>query len=196
MSGDLTPRQGELRMSDADRERVVAYLQSVVGQGLLTLDEFQERVDAVLKARTFGEADRLLADLPEMPFARPGPPREVAEIRSTAASLRRRGRWNVPRRLHVRARAGSVRLDFTEALISSPMVEIVLDVVAGSTTLILPDGASVNADEVEMIAGGVKVRRLPSEPGLAGGPHFAVSGTQKAGGLVIRRQHRFWHWRW
>ena len=197
MNGELVPGERELLMSDADRERVLARLQSAVGEGRLTLDEFQERVDGVLRARRFGEVEPYLAGLPAVaagPLTTPAP--EVAELRTVASSLRRTGRWLVPRRLLVKSKAGSVKLDFVDALIGHPVVEIVLDVYAGSTTLVLPAGATVDIDGVRMYAGSAKVRRVPQVADPAGGPHFVVTGEQKAGGLVVRHQRRFLRWRW
>ncbi len=196
MSGELTPQQRDMRLSNAEREGVVARLNAAAGEGRITLDEFQERVDGVLRAQTYGEIAPYVADLPAGPIGAAAPPREVAEIRSTATSLRRRGRWSVPRRLLVHSKAGSVKLDFTEAVITTSVVDVVLDVVAGSTTLVLPGGASVDADEVHMIAGGLRVRGVPGQSDAAPGPHFVVSGQQKAGSLTIRHQRRFWRWRW
>ena len=183
-------------MSDADRERVVERLHSAVGEGRLTLDEFQERVDGVLRAKTFGEVDVYLADLPAGSVGAPVAPREVLEIRSHASSVRRRGRWSVPRKLVVHSRAGSVKLDFTEAVIAYPVVELRLEVSAGSTTLVLPQNATANADEVEMYAGSVKVRGVDGDPGLGSGPHFVVTGVQRAGSLVIRHKRHFLRWSW
>lgn len=203
MTGDLTPRpddlapqQRDVRMSDADRERVVERLQSAVGEGRLTLDEFQERVDGVLRAKTFGEVDVYLADLPAVPVGLPVTPRDVMQIRAHASSIRRRGRWSVPRKLVVQGRAGSVKLDFTEAVVAYPVVEIQLEVSAGSTTLVLPHGATANADEVELYAGSVKVRGVDAEPRLGSGPHFVVAGVQRAGSLVIRHKRHFLRWSW
>src|SRR2546423_7838572 len=47
VTGEMLP-QRDLRMSDADRERVVGWLKSAVSEGRLTLGEFEERVDGVL----------------------------------------------------------------------------------------------------------------------------------------------------
>lgn len=179
-------------MSDADRERVVQRLNQAAGDGRITLDEFEERVAGVLAARTFGEIEPYVADLPAAPGA--PPPREVVELRSVASELKRKGGWVVPRRIVASNKAGSVKLDFTEAVISYPVVEISLDVVAGSTTLVLPPGASVDATDVQTVAGSVKVRgNLPESSGQ---PHFVVTGRQSMGSLVVRRQYRFWRWRW
>lgn len=189
MNGELTPRERDARMSDADRERVMTRLQAAVEDGRLTFEEFQERADRVLRSRTFGEADEFVTDLPEKAS---GQARETAEIRATAAPLRRGGQWAVPRRLVVRSWAGSVKLDFTEATIEWPVVEIELDVSAGATTLILPANASADADDVEMIAGRLKYGKLRGQPGSTPGPHFRITGSQKYGALTIRpRRRRF-----
>jgi hypothetical protein len=54
----------ELRVSDAEREGVVRRLQRAVGEGRLTVAEFDERVAAVYAARTRGDLDELTEDLP------------------------------------------------------------------------------------------------------------------------------------
>lgn len=56
--------QRELRASDGDRENVVAQLYRAVGEGRLTMDEFDERAAAAYAARTHGELADLTADLP------------------------------------------------------------------------------------------------------------------------------------
>ena len=53
-----------IRASDADRDRTAALLREHHAAGRLTADEFQERLDKVYKAKTLGELDDLLADLP------------------------------------------------------------------------------------------------------------------------------------
>jgi Domain of unknown function (DUF1707) len=53
-----------IRASDADRDRVAALLQEHHAEGRLSAEEFSERLDAALRARTLGELDELLADLP------------------------------------------------------------------------------------------------------------------------------------
>jgi hypothetical protein len=63
-----TPASG-LRVSDADRDAVAAELAEHLRVGRLELDEFDERVGRAISARTRGDLDRLLADLP-----RPVPP--------------------------------------------------------------------------------------------------------------------------
>jgi hypothetical protein len=54
-----------IRASDADRDRVTARLQEHFAAGRLTREELDERITAVLHAKTFGELRPPLADLPE-----------------------------------------------------------------------------------------------------------------------------------
>ncbi|MET8152434.1 DUF1707 domain-containing protein [Actinoplanes sp. NPDC049668] len=193
MSEELVPHPPEWRMSDADRNRVVERLQQALGEGRISLDEFEERLSAVLAARTFGDVAPHVADIPGVTIARPAP--EFTELRTTAATLKRQGTWVVPRRLLVTARAGSVKLDFTDAVIGHSVVDIELNVSAGTTTLVLPAGASADIDGVEFIAGSAGVRGIPAH---ASGPgrHFVVHGKQRAGRLIVRYQRRFLRWRW
>ncbi|WP_280370111.1 DUF1707 domain-containing protein [Nocardia wallacei] len=53
-----------LRASDADREKYVARLRLAMDEGRLNLPEFDERVQQVYTARTYGELEPLLSDLP------------------------------------------------------------------------------------------------------------------------------------
>lgn len=186
-TGDLVPDPG-LRLSDADREQAVARLNEAVGEGRLTLSEFEDRVGKVLAARTAGELVPHLADLPGVPnLVAP----EVSELRSRASSLRRRGRWVVPRRLVVETRSSSVRLDFTSAVIASPVVEVAVNLRSSSLRLVLPPGASADADSLEMRSSSVKVK-VPDQ----GGVRFLIVGAVQSSSIQVRYQRRFLRWRW
>jgi hypothetical protein len=55
---------GDLRASDADRERVVSRLREHAAEGRLTMDEFEDRMRQAYEARTYGELATLTRDLP------------------------------------------------------------------------------------------------------------------------------------
>jgi hypothetical protein len=57
-------RYESLRASDADRDEVTDRLRDAAGEGRLEPEELEERVAAALRARTYGELGRLVADLP------------------------------------------------------------------------------------------------------------------------------------
>jgi hypothetical protein len=68
-----------VRIGDAEREHVVAALGQHLSVGRLTMNEFESRLDTVYAARTRGELDAVLADLPTTapPPPHPPPPRLV-----------------------------------------------------------------------------------------------------------------------
>ena len=53
-----------IRASDADRDRTAALLREHHAAGRLTADEFNERLDKAYAAKTLGDLDQLLSDLP------------------------------------------------------------------------------------------------------------------------------------
>ena len=74
------PGDPRLRASDADRERTAQLLREHHAVGRLTAEEFNDRLEQVFAARTLGELDELLADLPaidlyQLPSAGIRPPR-------------------------------------------------------------------------------------------------------------------------
>jgi Domain of unknown function (DUF1707) len=54
----------ELRASDAERAAVVQRLEHAVGEGRLSMAEFEQRVEVAHRAKTRAELDELTADLP------------------------------------------------------------------------------------------------------------------------------------
>jgi Domain of unknown function (DUF1707) len=67
-----------LRIGDADRERVAERLRRAAGEGRLSPEELEERLEAAFAARTEAELTPLVADLPPAP-PRPRPARGSAD---------------------------------------------------------------------------------------------------------------------
>ena len=65
----MAARYLSLRASDADRDGVAKRLRDAAAEGRLEPDELEERLDAALRARTYGDLQGLLADLPGKPAA-------------------------------------------------------------------------------------------------------------------------------
>lgn len=60
-------RHSSLRASDADREAVAERLRAAAVEGRLEPDELEQRLHTALRARTYGELNQLLGDLPAAP---------------------------------------------------------------------------------------------------------------------------------
>ncbi|HTT50867.1 MAG TPA: DUF1707 domain-containing protein [Streptosporangiaceae bacterium] len=193
--GELVP-PGELRASYADRDRVAEQLRIAAGDGRLTADELDQRLELALTARTYAELTALTRDLPAA-GGMAAPPREVVRIDCRSGSAERTGRWVVPRRMEVRLSSGSARLDFTEAVITQPSLTIDAEVRSGGLTLITKPGITVGLDDVAVRSGSVKDKTQwsPDAPAVL---HIQVTGRVGSGSITVRGPRRprrtFWAW--
>ena len=76
-------RRYSLRASDSDREDVAERLRAATAEGRLLAEELEERLEVALNARTYGELDALVVDLPAPPATVP----EVTEPTTLPACL-------------------------------------------------------------------------------------------------------------
>lgn len=187
------PASPELRASHADRDQVVEILRVAAGDGRLTSDELDQRLEAALTARTYRELAKLTADLLPSPNP-PAQPRDLVRISCTASSAGRTGSWVVPREMEISAVGGSVKLDFTEAVITQPTLRINASVQGGNLILVTKPGIEVDAENVSLVAGMVRVRP-PADPQRPAILRIEVSGRNFGGNIIARRPRRsFWQW--
>jgi hypothetical protein len=188
---------GQLRASHQDRDRVVEILRVAAGDGRLTAEELDQRLEAALTARTYAELAVLTTDLPAAGPAGAAAvpePKDVVRIDCGSGSTRRDGRWVVPQRIDVRVTSGSVRLDFTDAVIAQPTLKVDAEVHSGNLTLVTRPGIVVDADEVSVRSGSVKVRE-PWGHDLPATLRIEVTGQVRSGSITARPPRRtFWQW--
>ena len=187
--------QAGLRASHVDRDRVVEQLRVAAGDGRLTAEELDERLEAALTARTYGELAALTTDLPAIPDSAGPPvpePKDLARIDCRGSSVKRDGRWLVPRRMEVRVTGGSVLLDFTEAVILQPSLLIDADVSASRLTLVTKPGVVVDTDDVAAEGSYLKVQAHPG-PEVPVILRIQLSGKVSGGHITARPPRRtFW----
>ncbi|MFE5003225.1 DUF1707 domain-containing protein [Streptomyces sp. NPDC056696] len=199
MPGEMVPDRRELRASHEERDQVVERLTVAAGDGRLTADELDERLEAALTARTHGELAALLADLPDAgpAWAAGAPaaaPKDVSRIVVDSASAKRDGGWVVPRRLEIESKSGSVVLDFTRAVIAVPTLEIEVAVRSGSVTLLVPPDVVADVDDVAVRNGSVRHQARP-EPAAPVRLRIQMTGEVDGGSIAIRPPRRgFWQW--
>ncbi len=196
--GDQAQPAIELRASHADRDRVVELLRVAAGDGRLTADELDERLELALNTRTHRELAALTEDLPavgSVPAGRPVPVvKDLIRIDCGSGSARRDGPWVVPRRMAVRVLSGSVVLDFTEAVTTMPVLTIDAQVNTGSLRLVTKPGIVVDIDEVAVRSGSARVH-APWDPAVPAALRIEVSGKVGSGSLKARPRRRpFWKW--
>ncbi len=200
--GELDVRH--LRASDEDRDRVIELLRVAAGNGRLTGEELDERIEVAFSARTYGELAGLTADLPAASPGLPPTPaagapeaaKDVVRIAVGSGQAKRDGRWVVPRRLEVQVKSGHVKLDFTQAVIGHPEAHVDLQLGSGHVLVVTRPGIWVDADDLEIGSGHVRNRApwradLPAPAAL----RVRVSGRIGSGHFTARLPRRsFWQW--
>ncbi|MEV7685891.1 DUF1707 domain-containing protein [Streptomyces bungoensis] len=204
MTDDASP---DLRASDADRERVAEVLREAVAEGRLDMAEFEERLDATYRARTYGELAPITRDLPAGGAVAPPAPVSFAkepagggswaarivggEGSSTGAmailsGFERKGRWTVPKRFTCLALLGGGEIDLREANFADREVEIACVAVMGGVQVLVPPGVEVVVRGVGVMGGFEHPRDDgPPEPGA---PRVVISGFAFWGGVGVERR--------
>jgi hypothetical protein len=199
----------DLRASHADRDQVAELLRLAAGDGRLSPEELDDRLERALTARTYAELAVLTADLPAAPGAAiaaviPGTvsatPKECVRIHVHGGSHQRKGSWVVPKAMDIKLTGGTVTLDFTDAVITQPLLRVTAEVHGGTLSLITGPAMVVEADDTRVHGGAV---RLPQPPGpgapvllrveIAGSVH---GGTITAGPPRPPRPPRRTFWQW
>jgi hypothetical protein len=108
-----------MRASDADREYIAEQLRDAAAEGRLLAEELEHRLEAVFAARTYGELNSVVSDLP-----------------------RERGAGRATRRIPVRLRPATavalvLALPIALAIAAAAIVAVVALLVAWSTTVSL-----------------------------------------------------------
>ncbi|NNN37812.1 DUF1707 domain-containing protein [Streptomyces sp. S3(2020)] len=191
MSGELARGGGDapvgLRASHADRDRVVDVLRVAAGDGRLTAEELDERLESALSARTLGELAGLTADLPADVA---GEVKDVVRIEQQGGSAVRGDGWAVPRRLEVESSWGDVTLDFTDAVITYDTLYVDLDMRGGTLRLVTRPGVVVETDSLVVEYAQVKTRPA-GDAGTAVVLRVEIGGRLRYGKVVARGRRGF-----
>ncbi|MFJ8793075.1 DUF1707 domain-containing protein [Streptomyces sp. NPDC102462] len=177
-----------LRASHADRDRAVDVLRIAAGDGRLSAAELDERLEAALSARTVGELTVLTADLPPVSAAGGAVVegvKDVLRIEQRFSTVKRTGRWVLPRRLELAAEWCEVTLDFTQAVITQDTLRIDLDMRGKTLTLITKPGIVVDADALTLEFSKLKVRR-PPHPDTPVTLRIELTGKKTYGRITAR----------
>ena len=164
--------RGRLRASHADRERVIDTLKAAYVYGLVTKDEFGERVGQTFAARTYAELAVITADIPAglpaaPPALRPAPVRgnPAVAVNVTAAD----------RAMMVIGVVGGLALLVAVFAGSSGLTDLWILGVVGTLVPLMLLGIQMRSRRTKRPGG-----RLPPQRGIGSGPsaaHGAISAA-------------------
>jgi Domain of unknown function (DUF1707)/Cell wall-active antibiotics response 4TMS YvqF len=196
-SPPAVPDKGNLRASDADRERVADIIRQAAGEGRLTMEELDERLDAVYAAKTYAELEPITRDLPQVPGgAAPAPvpvgdpQRFGAEPTSHGAfaimgGFSRKGDWVVPEEFTAFAFMGGGEIDLREARYAARTATIHAVTFMGGIEVTVPEDANVRVTGIGIMGAFDHQSGGTGEPG---GPTIIVNGVAFMGAVEVKRR--------
>jgi hypothetical protein len=181
----------EFRAGDADRDRVAEVLRQAAGDGRLTLDELDERLNRTFAARTYAELALVTRDLPQVssaPSAAVDP--RAAGRRPTSrfaiaimSGFSRAGHWVVGRNFTAFALMGGGQLDLREAAFAKGQVTIRAFALMGGIEILVPEDAELHVLGIPVMGGVDHPRIRPSPPGA---PRVYVFALTLMGGVGVK----------
>jgi hypothetical protein len=187
VDGHVEPQEFDPRnilVSDGDREHVSGLLQKAVGRGLITLSEFTERIDLALAARTRGELNSVLVDLPGIVRTEIAVVDEPMVLKTRSGTVKQIGHWVVPPSITAECTSGNVTVDFTQAECRHREVTLRATCRSGNIVIIVPRGWLVRMEE--MTTGMGTVVNKATDPPDANLPVLRVYGQVGMGKIELK----------
>jgi hypothetical protein len=177
MSDDLP----DLRASHGDRDRVVDALRVAAGDGRLSAEELDTRLERALAARTLGELTGLTADLVRAAD-------DVLVVKQKGGTYVKEGQWRVPARIELRTQLCRVTLDFTRAVITASVLRINAEMVHGKLFIISSPRIVIDTGGLNRTYSKVKLhsKEAVADPLL----HIELVGTLVHAKVIEQRRRR------
>lgn len=174
---------------------------------VMSVEDFEARVDVAHRATTVDELRELLRDLPSgnLPTVAgaqaspahvgsraPAPRRHSKENGYAVAVMggaRRAGQWNPARVNHTIAVMGGVELDFREAALPQGVTELKVYTVMGGVEIIVPPGLAVESHGIGIMGGFEHVADDERQAWDSTAPVLRISGIALLGGVDIKVRH-------
>lgn len=194
------PVPAEIRVSDQDRDRAVTLLSEHAAVGRLTLDELEGRVSAALSARTRGELDALMRDLPQKTEAPAGRRKAVRWMVAVMGGSHRRGRYRLASAVNVIAVMGGDDVDLRDAELDGGQVTLNVISIMGGANIYVPDTVEVDVSGFSLMGGdndyGVRQQPRPGAPSVQIRSYNVMGGSNiyrlpsQARGLPLKKARK------
>ena len=204
------PDPQQKRASDSDRESAAETLRQAAGDGRLTMDELDQRLEAVYAAKTYAELVPITNDLPDSAAAGAAaaaagaagaaagqaatPSAEVRQYGGDGTSssaiaifggFSRKGDWVVPKSFKAFMLMGGGEIDMRDARFAASEVSIHVVAIMGGCEIIVPEDATVHVTGVGIMGA---FEHSVAGAGVPGGPVIHVSGLALMGGVNVKRK--------
>ncbi|NOY10294.1 MAG: DUF1707 and DUF2154 domain-containing protein [Spirochaetes bacterium] len=172
------------------REETLKLLESNFTHDVISVEEYEKRVDIALNTSTGEDLIRLSGDL--VPLAgqqKPASPRPVRHskqkdlIVGILSGIRRRGRWNPAKHNKIITVLGGVKLDFTEVQMPDGTTTLEFFCLMGGLDIIVPDDVRVDVSGLPIMG---SIENRVSDPEDPNCPVLKIRGITLLGGVEVK----------
>ena len=175
-SPDNSPAENDpaktYRIGHIERDEAIEVLREAAGDGRITVEELDERMEKVHAARFPIDLDEVLSDLttdlpsdrfrPGASLTRSTPAGQAIEtgeplvIRAGWENELRRAKWQVPPYIRCHPTGANIELNFLEVETGLEVIDVEVVAGMGSVIVVIPDDWAVNIDSLSKSWGSVK----------------------------------------
>lgn len=189
-----------VRIGHKERDEAIEVLREAAGDGRITVEELDERMEKIQAARFPIDLDEVLSDLTtNLPSDRFRPGSALTRLSPAGQDLAasaplvlkaswenelRRGRWQVPPYIRSHPAGANIELNFLEVDTDLEVIDVEVVAGMGSVIVVVPDDWAVNVDALSKSWGSVKsvVNAIPA----GRKPTIRVSGSIGMGSFRAR----------
>jgi hypothetical protein len=185
-SEDAVAKNDILRISTAEREKAITRLQVAFAEGRINDMELDNRVLGALAAKTNGDIEKLLGDLPPEP-ATPAPSRGKKSekfIAGYGSTVKRSGRWKVAAKVRPVIFKGHMVLDLRAAELTGRETLFNVFAYKGTIEVIVLPGISVETDGFTYK--GEWINELADDPSSSSSPTIRIHGIAYKSKVIVR----------
>jgi len=194
---------------DHTRQVTIDALCEHFANDVMSIEEFETRVDVAHRASTNDELKDLLSDLPggsDVPALAGGDTgsalapvsdysvtsaahvKEQGFIVAVLGGNKRRGRWSPARKNYAIAVCGGAELDFREAVLGPGVTDVQVYTICGGVDVIVPPGLNVESHGIALLGGFEHVADsvFQADPHA---PTLRITGVALMGGVDVSVRH-------
>jgi Domain of unknown function (DUF1707) len=190
MTDGETTKAPAPRIGHKERDDAVELLRTAAGDGRITLDELETRVEAALEARTADDISLLVADLPEPAgSAAPATAAQPVRLAVSHGKVERLGAWRVSEEVTVEVRHGVCVLDLRTPALPPSGVRIAVQARHSVLKLLVGKDAEVDLSDIERRHSQTADKRARRVAAVSG-PPIVITGELSHSVVKILRPRR------
>jgi hypothetical protein len=163
------------------------------------MDELDERLDAVYRAKTYAELQPITHDLPDasapyVPAMQPAATYDPARFGATPTSsgafaimggFTRKGDWVVPKEFTAFMLMGGGEIDLRQARFADREITIHIIAIMGGCEIVVPEDATVRVTGIGIMGA---FDHTATGTGAPDGPVITINGVALMGGVDVKRK--------